>query len=488
MPEYDGFEFLRFRQNEERYSNIPVIVTTVSESLHDEIECLELGSNDFVVKPYDVRIILNRIRNTIKLRETASIVNQLTWDKNTNLYSTEFFYRRVNDLLLAFPDRAYDIVVTDIRNFKSLNERYGREHCDQLLRDLAARLTAILPDVEAGGRVGGDSFAFLIGHNDGKWTETIDSVIRNLTSFHLFVKFGVVEDVDHHLTASQLCDRAFIAMADVRGAIGAGVGYYDDDLRYRQEIEQVVIESMNRGLDEHQFLVYYQPKHDVRSGSIAGAEALVRWEHPELGLVSPLTFISIFEKHGLITNLDLYVCEEVCREIRRCEDLGLPLVPISINISRLDFDDPELAEKIISLATKFGIDCSLLHVELTETAYSEDPETVVNALNKLRSAGFLVELDDFGSGYSSLASLNTIPLDILKLDGSMIRHAVEHDDFRVIQSAIQIAQLLGLETVVEGVETEAEIDKLKEMGCDLIQGMFYSWPLRQEDFEGYLAR
>jgi len=170
MPEYDGFEFLRFRQNDERYSNIPVIVTTVSESLHDEIECLELGSNDFVVKPYDVRIILNRIRNTIKLRETASIVNQLTWDKNTNLYSTEFFYRRVNDLLLAFPDRAYDIVVTDIRNFKSLNERYGREHCDQLLRDLAARLTAILPDVEAGGRVGGDSFAFLIGHNDGKWT------------------------------------------------------------------------------------------------------------------------------------------------------------------------------------------------------------------------------------------------------------------------------------------------------------------------------
>ena len=179
MPECDGFEFLRFRKRDERYSNIPVIVTTASESLNDEIECLKLGSNDFVVKPYDVEIILNRIYNTIRLRESASIVNQLTWDSVTNLYSAEFFFRRVEDVLKAYPDRPYDIVTSDIKNFKTLNDRYGRKSCDQLLRDLANKLTAVLPDPMAGGRIGGDSFAFLIGHQDSDWTHVLGKTVAS---------------------------------------------------------------------------------------------------------------------------------------------------------------------------------------------------------------------------------------------------------------------------------------------------------------------
>lgn len=488
MPECDGFEFLRFRQTDERYSNIPVIVTTVSDSLNDEIECLKLGSNDFVVKPYDVEIIMNRIRNTIKLRETASIVNQLTWDSITNLYREEFFYRRCDDLLAAYPDKPFDLVCSDIKNFKTLNDRYGREYCNQLLHDLANRLTAVIPGPAAGGRVGGDSFAFLIDHQEEDWTDVLAPAIEGMTTANLYVKFGIVQNVEHDVGAAQLCDHATLAMQELKGSFGVGVAFYSDELRERQVMEQIIIESMAAALNERQFEIYYQPKHDVHTGKIAGAEALVRWNHPELGLIRPDLFISIFERNGLITALDRYVCEEVCREIRRCQDLGLPSIPISINVSRLDFDDPDLAQHVVRMADRYDIDRALLHIELTETAYSEDPDTVVKALEQLRGYGFHIELDDFGSGYSSLASLNMLPLDILKLDGSMIRQATKLDDFRIIQSAIQIAQFLGLETVVEGVETEDELDKLKEMGCDLIQGIYYSWPLRQFDFEGYLAR
>lgn len=488
MPELDGFEFLRFRNTDERYSSIPVIVTTASESLNDEIECLKLGSNDFVVKPYDVEIILNRIHNTIKLRETASIVNQLTWDHVTNLYRDEFFYRRVEDVLAAYPNQAFDLVCTDIRNFKTLNDRYGRKACDQLLHDLANRLTAVMPGLMAGGRIDGDSFAFLIEHQSDDWTSSLGPVLDGLTTANFFLKVGIVSDVDHALPATDLCDRASLAMKYVSGSFGVGVAWYNEELREQQLLEHIIIESMDTALRERQFSVYYQPKHDVVTGKIAGAEALVRWNHPELGLVRPDVFISIFERNGMIAPLDRYVCEETCREIRRCIDGNLPVVPISINVSRLDFDDPELPSQIAALADRFGIDRSLLHIELTETAYSEDPETVVAALGTLRDAGFKIELDDFGSGYSSLASLNMIPLDILKLDGTMIRQAVKTGDFRIIQSAIQLAKFLDLETVVEGVEGGEEIDRLREMGCDLIQGTYYSWPLRQEEFEHYLAR
>lgn len=488
MPECDGFEFLRFRQGDERYSNIPVIVTTVSSSLDDEIECLKLGSNDFVVKPYDVEIILNRIRNTIKLRETASIVNQLTWDNVTNLYREEFFFQRVDDFLANYPDRSFDIVCSDIKNFKTLNDRYGRDRCNRLLRDLANRLMAVIPGLCAGGRFSGDSFAFLIDHQEEDWTDVLGPAVENMSTANLYVKFGIVEDVDHDLPADQLCDRAAIAMQNLKGSSGAGVAFYDEKLRQQQLTEQIIIEGMSSAIRERQFIINYQPKHDVHTGKIAGAEALVRWNHPELGLIRPDLFISIFERNGLITDLDRYVCEEVCREIRRCVDLGLPPIPISINLSRLDFDDPDLASQIARIADRYDIDRSLLHIEVTETAYSEDPDAVVRALEELRDYGFHIELDDFGSGYSSLASLNMLPLDILKLDGTMIRQATKLNDFRIIQSAIQIAQFLGLETVVEGVETTEELTKLKEMGCDLIQGIYYSWPLGQVEFEAYLAR
>lgn len=488
MPRCDGFEFLRRKRQDARFDPVPVIVTTASDARADEIECLRLGANDFVVKPYNVDVIVNRISNTIHLRETASIVNQLTWDALTRLYSQEFFYRRVGELFSANPDVAYDIVCSDVANFKALNDRYGKQNCDLLLHDLAFRISELLPGFLAGGRLGNDTFAFLITHQpDHDWTGLLDEVPRGLFATNLSIKFGVVENVDKGIAVSLSCDRATLALDQVKDSFGVSVAWYNEELRQRQVQEQVIIESAEQALRDRQFVVYYQPKHDLATDETGGAEALVRWVHPELGFVRPDEFIPLFERNGFVSRLDLYVCEEACRQIRRLQDLGLRAVPISVNVSRMDFDLPDLAERIAALADAYGIDHALLHIELTETAYADNPDRVKDALTDLRREGFLIELDDFGSGYSALASLNVLPLDVMKLDMTIIRQAASLGDYRIAHAAIQMAQFLGLKTVAEGVETLAETQVLRELGCDYVQGYCYSRPLTKDEFETYMA-
>ena len=487
MPECDGFEFMRRKRLDDRYDTIPTFVVTASSDSSDEIACLELGANDFVVKPYNAEIMVNRIHNMIKLRESAALVNQLSHDAVTGLYSKEYFNRAVADALAADAYAAFDLVCGDIANFKSLNDRYGEHNCDRLLHDLAAALLDAMPGCAAAGRTGGDTFAFLIEHQQRGWEDALDSAVAKVPFANLNVRFGIVEDVDRGMPVATLCNRAMSAMDTLRGLHGNVVAYFDDDLHQHQLMEQAIRESMEAALDELQFSVHFQPKHDVRADRTGGAEALVRWSHPEIGFVSPGLFIPIFERNGFITKLDLFVWEEACKEIARCSQLGLPVVPMSVNASRLDFDVPDLPELIASLADKHGVDHALLHVELTETAYADNPEKVVATLHALRALGFATELDDFGAGYSSIVSLNALPLDVVKLDMSMVQQATALDDFRIVDSMIKLAQTLGLKTVVEGVETAGEATKVRDMGCDYIQGYFYSKPLAREDFERYLA-
>lgn len=488
MPRCDGFEFLRRMRADERYDSVPVVVTTASDNDDDEIECLKLGANDFVLKPYNFEIIKNRVSNIIRLRESASIVNQLTWDDVTGLYSKEFFYRAVADALAGHEDAEYDLVCSDIDNFKSLNDRYGERNCDDLLGALAARLLKTIPGLQAGGRIGADVFAFLLEHRDHEWEQVLGKTADGLPLPNVSVKFGVVERIDRNLAATTLCNRAISAIETVKGRVGVNVAMYDDELHERQVLEQAIRENMEAALGDLQFSVFFQPKHDVRTGRIGGAEALVRWFHPEIGFISPGFFIPIFEKNGFITRLDFFVWEEACKELKRCSDSDLPCVPISVNASRLDFDVVDLPDRIAALADKYGIDHSLLHVELTETAYADNPVSVTAMLHELKAFGFATELDDFGAGYSSLVSLNMLPLDVMKLDMSMIRKATELDDYRIIESTIKLAQMLGLKTVVEGVETADEARRVTEMGCDMIQGFYYSKPLNREDFETYLTK
>ena len=252
-------------------------------------------------------------------------------------------------------------------------------------------------------------------------------------------------------------------------------------------IQRQVMEDAADALTAGQFQVYYQPKHNIETGSIGGAEALVRWTHPELGFMSPGVFIPLFEQNGFITKLDRYIWEEVCKSIAEWKEKGYKQIPVSVNISRRDFEDPYLADIIIELVDSFGIEHSLFHIEVTESAYSDNPDIIVNTIQKLHDNGFVIELDDFGTGYSSMTALSKLDLDVMKLDMSLIQNDVPGTDKNVLEFSMQLAKMMKLITVAEGVETSGQADRIRSLGGDYIQGYLYSKPLVKIMFEEYLV-
>ena len=266
-----------------------------------------------------------------------------------------------------------------------------------------------------------------------------------------------------------MCDRAGLALNQIKNHYGKNVAFYTDSLRTDLIREQQILDSMETALKEHQFQVYYQPKYDIHSDSIAGAEALVRWIHPEYGFMSPADFIPLFERKGFITKLDYYVWREACETLCKWKEEGRKVVPISVNISRVDFSVPDLAEWIISLVDRHEIDRKLLHLEITESVYAEDPKYIVETIEKLRANGFVIEMDDFGSGYSSLNALSELPVDILKLDMKFIQSSTENRK-NILGFVISLSKWLNLPMIAEGVETREQLDKLKNFGCDYVQG------------------
>ena len=488
MPECDGFEFLERKGADPRFDAVPVIMMTASNTAEDEIRCLELGASDFITKPYNVEIMKNRMKSIIRLKESSSMLSRVEMDSLTGLYSKEFFYHNVEQTLLSDPAGRYDIVCSDIENFRAMNERYGQAWCDRFLRSTSWKIAEKLPDFIIGGRIGADVFAFLIRHQEREnWTDCLKPEEPDGKQRRYVIKHGIYADVDRSIPASAMCDRATLAFGRIKRKYNTNIAWYDDELRKAQMREHQIVENMQSALDEHQFVVYYQPKHDLHTDRTGGAEALVRWIHPEMGFISPGLFIPLFERNGFVTQLDFYIWEEVCKELQKCIREGLPAVPVSINASRMDFEVPDLAERIAELADRYGLDHSLLHVELTESMYTDDPDRIVRTLEALHANGFRIELDDFGSGYSSLTSLSTLTLDVMKIDMSLIRHATETNDYSILRFATLLADGMRLKTVVEGVETVEQVAALKVLGCDYIQGYYYSKPLPPEEFERYLA-
>ena len=486
MPICNGFEFLEERLKHPYLSAIPVIVMTASSSVEDEIRCLQLGAADFITKPFMPEVMKNRIQSIIRLSESSAMLDKLEKDHLTDLYSKEFFSHNASKILSESPNEMFDLLCSDIEHFRTLNDRYGQKRCDELLCDLAKKLSAAIPHVIAGGRIDADVFAFLMKHHEQDWTGRLKDILGSDYPVNASIKYGIMQNVPHDMPVPTMCERAQMALNRVKGKYSVDVGWYDENLRQAMLKEQRMVDEMASALRSHQFQVYFQPKHDIQNNCVSGAEALVRWIHPQLGFVSPGEFIPLFEKNGFLTQLDPYVWEECCREIRRCQQNGIPVVPVSINVSRMLFDVPDLVENLIDLVNSYGVDPSLLHIELTESACAEKAEHIVETLKKMHDSGFRIELDDFGSGYSTLTSLRTLTLDVMKLDMSLIRYAAKNNDYSLIRYSILLAECLKLQTVAEGIETKEQLDAMKVLGCDYVQGYYYSRPLPREEFETYL--
>ena len=492
MPKMNGFEFLEKVRHDVLLSSVPVIVTTGSIEKVDANKCLDMGAVEVLMKPYNVELTCHRIRNTICLKESSATLSAIEYDSLTGLLTRNAFFHYAQSLLNRNPDYEYDIVISDIENFKSINEQYGHSGGDDLLRYVGKCLLELNNDDLIFGRYSGDQFVGIVKREKG--TEpNLDAFMDGMKYMYQFapipkfnVKFGFYDNVDHTLPISSICDRAMMALRSVKHQYGRVWAKFDLRLQRAIEREQKIVDYMESAYDKKQFMVYYQPKHDARSGNLVGAEALIRWNHPELGFLSPGEFIPVFEKNGFISKADHYVWNQVCQDQAKWRDSGLSLIPVSCNMSRRDFglDDDFAAMK--DPLTKYHLDPGCVHVEVTESFYTKNAEMIIPRVNKLRELGIKVELDDFGSGYSSLGMIGTLPIDVIKLDMSFVRNLDKQ--YKIVELMINLAHSIGCKTVAEGVETVEQLDILKALHCDMIQGYYYSKPLPHDAFEEYLIQ
>lgn len=490
MPKLDGYELIKTMNGVRQYNRIPIIVATASKSADVEVECLELGAADFILKPYNPDVIRNRVKCLIRLQESTAMLNTLEKDKLTGLYTKDFFYQHVEEILDQNSNEDYMLVVSDLENFKMVNEKYGIKTGDDVLRIIANNMMVSMPGFVIGGRLNSDRFVFLqkarkLSNEEGLYYTGLylkDTPVPNLT-----IKFGIFHVVKN-MSVQAMADRAALALQQIKGVYGTIYAEYDDKLRKDLVVQQQILDNMAEALEKHQFSVYLQPKHNLHDDKTGGAEALVRWIHPELGFMNPGIFIPLFEQNGFIQELDFYVWEEVCKTLHRWKQEGKPLIPISVNVSRRDFELKDLAKFIFWMVDSYEIPHEYIHIEVTESAFTDNPEQITQIVKELHEAGFVIELDDFGVGYSSLTTLNSMDLDIIKLDMSIIRNDEPGSARNVLEFSMELAKMLKLKTVAEGVETEEKVERLKCLGCDYIQGYYYSKPLPIEEFESYMEQ
>ncbi len=487
MPVMDGYTFLSIIKADSAYSSIPVIITTQSDSESDEVAALSHGATDFVAKPYKPQVILHRVASIINLRETAAMINLIQYDRLTGLYTKEFFYQQMKELLLQHPEQEYDVICSDIENFKLVNDIFGIAAGDRLLRAMADLYRNRIRGRGICGRLNADQFVCLLEHHwnymDDMFIDAGKKVNALSNVNNVVIKWGVYSIEDRTVSVEQMCDRALLAAQSIKGQYGKYFAAYDDELRSKLLREQAITNGMESALAEGQFVIYLQPKYSIKDGGLAGAEALVRWLHPEWGVQSPAEFIPLFEKNGFVTKLDQFVWDKACAAVREWDDKGYPPIAVSVNVSRADVYQADLTGILINTVQKYGLSPERLHLEITESAYTENPEQIINTVSRLRNLGFIIEMDDFGSGYSSLNMLNQMPLDILKLDMKFIQaETAKPVNQGILHFIMSLARWMNLSVVAEGVETKEQLERLRETGCDYVQGYYFAKPMPCSDF------
>ncbi|MBQ7718646.1 MAG: EAL domain-containing protein [Clostridia bacterium] len=491
MPELDGYQFLKIIRSDSKLRRIPVIVLTAEKG--SEVECLQMGAADFITKPYDVpEIIRARISRSIELAEDSIIIHETEKDELTGLYNVEFFfeYGKRLDEQLYIP---MDAVVLDINRFHIVNELYGRDYGDCILQKISNSIQYIIQNtVGLACRSGSNSFYMYIPsdknvkENIEAYTEQINKAIGDNK---ISLRIGIYTDDGSKFDIETKFDRARLVCRQLQDNYGTCFGFYNNEINDQEVYFERLINDIDRAIEEKQFKVFYQPKYNIRGNKpvLSSAEALIRWVHPEYGMINPNIFTAVFERSGMIYKIDRYVWNEVAAQIRKWQKAFGVALPVSVNVSRVDIFNPMLTKELCDIILKNGISRDMLLLEITESAYTENLEHIVDTLNDLRSKGFKIEMDDFGSGYSSLNMLTSMPVDALKLDMSFIKNiCTDEKAYRLVGIVIDIANLLEVPAVAEGVETKEQMEKLKELGCYIIQGYYFSKPLPPDELEKML--
>ncbi len=489
MPKGNGYMVLDALRESEDLRNIPVIVFTAEKNA--EVESLKKGAVDFLNKPYDSpEIIRARVSRAIELSIGSNIIGATGIDKLTGLMTREYFFQYCHEYDKFHPDQEVDAIVVNFSKFHLVNELYGRSFGDKVLQGIAdgARTVARA----CGGvacRHNADCFYIYVEHQEDydQIVQTVDeklSSIMNSSDVHL--RIGVYPDIYHSVNLEQRFDRALQASNSIsRNSHQTLVAVYDNRMHEKELYEARLLGDIEKALLENQFNVVFQPKYDITGDKpkLCSAEVLIRWKHPEFGFVRPDFFIPLFEENGRIKELDRYVWREAARQVKRWKDMYGASIPVSVNVSRVDIFDPDLLEFLKEMVAENGLTTENIHLEITETAYTDSVTTIIEVVNSLRDAGFKVEMDDFGKGYSSLNMLTSLPIDALKLDMAFIKDIAENNkEMSMVEFILEIARFLNVPVIAEGVESQEQFLLLKKAGCDIIQGYYFSKPVTASEF------
>ncbi len=501
MPKKDGFEVLDEMNLRNWISKIPVIMITAEFSDEFITKASRLGAIDYITKPFNFTIVQFRVASTIAMySKQRKLMDRLTDDSDrdngintlTGLPMNTAFFDRARQYMHLHEENCA-IMAIDIEHFKLLNDTYGRDRGDVVLKEIAEQLRLLVnkEDISA-GYLGGDDFAIVMQHD----AELEKSIVKRLVTRVKNMRIGTgilpvagiyIVGTDEADTVENMYDKACIAAGHCIGDYRERMCIYDRSMLDEIVEENDVLGRALEGLRRGEFTFFMQPQCDIKTGKIVGAEALARWIHKG-ELIPPYRFVPVLEKNDMISDLDFYVWDSVCKWLRKWIDEGNTPVPISINVSRLDIYTFDLPAVIKELLTTYDLDPKLLKVEITESSYIEELKAVNNAVDTLQGLGLRIFMDDFGSGYSSLNMLTNVNIDVLKID--MMFLDFEDGSRRgldILESVVSMAKLLHLPVVVEGVEKGSQLELLKRLGCDYAQGYYFYRPMPIEDFERLIS-
>ncbi|HKS08592.1 MAG TPA: EAL domain-containing protein [Pyrinomonadaceae bacterium] len=492
-----------------------VVMISGNQDIEFAIQALRVGAFDYITKPIDLRHVEASVERALKhselLKEKRRYKEQLEellqqrtaevdwlayYDTVTQLPNRALFEDRLTQAcsIAKSSDQSLGVLFISLDQFKKVNDSLGHAPGDSLLREFAERLKSCISKSDTVARFGNDEFALLKTQIDGT-----NDVIETIGSLSQVLKFSF--DLPGHelyATASvgvsmfpidgedchTLLKNAGAALYKAKKSGGANYQFFTADMHELATRRLALETNLRRAIQNEEFLIHYQPRVSVDSLAITGVEALVRWQHPQFGLVSPSEFIPLAEDTGLIVPIGEWVLRQACEQNRRWQDQGFAPIQVAVNISGRQFHDRDLSQTVIRILNESGLAPNHLELELTESSIMQNEEFAANVLTRWRNMGINITIDDFGTGVSSLASLKRLPIGALKIDQSFVRDtSIDPDDAAIVLAIITLAHNLRLRVVAEGVETEEQLRFLQLMRCDEIQGYFFSKPLPAEKLE-----
>ena len=490
IPVLSGFDFLRKVQEDPFLSLIPIIVMTASDAPKTEVVCLNLGAADYIRKPYHAELIKKRLENVIRLRESSVSLREIEKDSLTGLYTEQAFFHYSRRIMQFRSDKKMHVIIGRIKDFELIISIYGRKKANELLCYMASIYNK---KFKYGllAKKGKASFLCLLSDDYKLDHQRMDNVINEFTENApikgIRIKYGIYKNIDKNLPITTICDYASMAAETVMEDYNHDYAYYTDELAQKRIYNQMIENCFTDALKNKEFMIYYQPKIDVITEKVIGAEALVRWQRTDGSMISPENFIPIYEKNGQIQKLDAYIFGQVCRLQKRILDESKKLLSVSVNLSRSSILCEEIVEQYTKIVRENDIPITCVLLEITESA-SVYGQKVVKVAERLLQSGFKLHIDDFGSGYSSMESLSRLPFSVLKIDKSLIDHICETRVEILVNHIIKLSKDLNMRVLAEGVETKEQLDILRKIKCDEIQGFYYARPMPEVEFVEYVRR